>query len=596
MNSVWATGLLTLALVSQPSCIKKTLATSKNFVSQDGNTVIFSLSQNELEMGRFRLCKTPYGLNFGQDDAERRPLETEDFKRCKELNRQIARQSQPQFASVNVDASAVTPSETAVIDDFSEIKAPPKPEEATEVQGGEAAPPPSAPSGQDVKVTLETKVVRDEVHSFFSGSHLTPRCWYRFDRQGSGASADFISTDGRVRTLLNSKRLTRYSVSSANIVKSILADDTLRKMHLNVRSEEVLQAAEYNKNLKNVQGNQIYSILVGMAGATAINIPAAQLARLGALLRQGTAAANYEAGKILIEAKARQTGQQLQSPGRVKEKLEALIGRKQAFVDKIKKELADFKSSNGELLDPEKAADGALDAAQEGAKFQNTYLQATLNLEEKQLNAWHARLMSGADNGTATAAKTIDPSWLDNLSHQFGTWLSRGQRMCRTNLMWTGACMGAVSIALGQGTQFAIDKYTVLGFRNPTAADMEVSDLEMAANMFSSTKFNVELSRQDIELLAATNSDYSQSSTPFGIPLPQWGNRQVNRKNLGFIPILGDSPKSGIVCPVPAVAALIVGLEEPDGKKFQLLKKAMTEAGMTYIDSAIGDSSSTAAP
>jgi hypothetical protein len=144
--------------------------------------------------------------------------------------------------------------------------------------------------------------------------------------------------------------------------------------------------------------------------------------------------------------------------------------------------------------------------------------------------------------------------------------------------------MAAVTFGVQRATQFALDKYTILSYSRPTAADMEVEDLEMAANMFSSSKFNVEVNRNEIELLAAINTEASESRLPFGIPLQGWNNRALNRRNLGFIPILGDSPKSGIVCPTPAVAAQIAGLEEPDGRKFQLLKDAMTKAGMTYIE------------
>jgi hypothetical protein len=558
------------------------MATSENFVTKNGDTVIFSLSQNELEMGRFRLCKTPYGLNFGQDDAATMPARTPEFEACKRLNQQIARDSQPKFESVTVDSSSAnnTPAE---VEDFSTISTAPEPTENTEIQGSAAAP--QAPSsGEEVKVTLESRVVRDEVHSFFSGSHLTPRCWYRFDRKSSTISPDFLTSDGRKRTMLDSKRLTRYSISSASIVKSILADDKLRNMQFNVRSAEVLQAIDYNKNLQSVQSNQLYSWFIGFAGAGALKLTADQLASVGSLLRSGSSTAHLEIGKILADVSVRFRQGNATSTWAA-EALQKMIGSKTAFIKNISTELKDLTETNKAMFGdwiPGKGIADDISADVKHRMWRANFLHKTMKSEEQFLEVLKKRaastLSSDQLNNALTAVRRS--GFLDEISHFVGKSVSRAYRHCSSPI-GMGVCIAIATTTLQKATQFAVDRYTVLGYRPPTAVDMSVEDLEMAANMFSSSKFNIELSKQEIELLAATSDDYSNRPSGFAVP---FARTQASSKNLGFIPILGDSPKSGIVCPIPAVAAEIVRLEEPDGKKFQLLKDAMTKAGMTYLE------------
>jgi hypothetical protein len=592
----------TLVALSSGGCVKKTLSTSENFVSQDGSTVIFSLSQNELEMGRLRICKTAYGMHFGQAETDTRTTENATLRRCRELNAKIRRESQPSFDNVSVDRSDVT-EPIGKVDDFSSIKDVPKEGEAAEIQGGGVAPATSA-SAEDIQVKLETRVVRDEVHSFFSGTHLTPRCWYRFDRNPAkpNEGPDFLGSEGRARTLLNAKRLTRYSISSADVVKSILADEKLRNLKFNIRSEEVLQAAQYNANLTSIQGNQFYTWLVGFAGAGALKLTADQLASIGSALRGGTTEGFYEAGRILTTAIALSRNEK-PNPETSRALLTRILGQKKAFISGINDEIEQFVSDNSFLKGWKEGVSLPEDAvASNPQKIEHlNFLRRTLKNETKNIETWQRRLedfdeqllrsdqktaRSAGDDVSRVVASSGDDvlrnlqrsGAFDTVSHWTGKWLSRGYRMCN-GMIGLGVCLAIVGTGIKKGTEFAIDKYTLLGFKAPTAADMDQDDLQMAANMFSSSKFNVELTRQEIELLAATDQEYSTKPK-----ILDFGGRHSNRRNLGFIPILGDSPKSGSVCPTPIVAAEIVGLEEPDGKKFQLLRAAMKELGMTYID------------
>lgn len=589
----WFTAISVVALLAG-GCVKKTMATTNNFVTKDGETVIFSLSQNELEMGRFRLCMTPYGLYFGQDDTENRRVQTKQFADCQRINREIALASQPNFESISVDRAAAeaTPGQ---IDDFSTIKEAPKPGEAKEIQGSSAAP--QAPgNADDVKVTLSMREVRGEVHSFFTGSHLTPRCWYRFDKQPMSESGnksntgllqpDFLSSTGRTRTLLNSKRLTRYSISSANIVKSILADDRLRNMKFNVRSEEVLQAMEYNKNLENIQGNKFYTWLVGVAGAGALKLTAPQLSSISALLRSGTTTAYYEIGRIIADAAVQfNIGNK---DGKWSENtLQKILASKTGFINTVKAELDEFKNRNPDLAGYDPAKGTPPDASNDlkHKMWRVGFLQSTIDREEQFLEQLKARATSLNFSPKDIPAEYRTTSAFQKVSHFIGTGLSRLYRHCEGNVIGMVACLTIAGAALTQTTQFAIDKYTLLGFRSPTAEEMTVEDLEMAANMFSSSKFNIELSREEIELLAATNDVYSEKPRSFLSAMTGETGARSGNKSLGFIPIIGDNPGSGVVCPTPFVAAQIAGLPEPSGTKFQLLKDAMKKAGTSYLES-----------
>jgi hypothetical protein len=217
--------------------------------------------------------------------------------------------------------------------------------------------------------------------------------------------------------------------------------------------------------------------------------------------------------------------------------------------------------------------------------WQANYLQSTIDREKNFLVQLTRRAASIEDfDKLKLPANFPKTAAFDNISHFVGTSLSRLYRHC-DGLIGMGICIGIAGTTLTAATQFAVDKYTVLGFKAPTAEDMSVEDLEMAANMFSSSKFNIELSREEIELLAATNDTYSERPKSFLSAMTGSTSTNSGNKNLGFIPIIGDSPGSGVVCPTPFVAAQIVGLQEPSGTKFQLLRDAMKKAGMSYLES-----------
>jgi hypothetical protein len=244
-------------------CKLQSKSETSNLVGMDGDKakgMIFSISQDEAEVGMYRLCRGPEGQAYA------------GYTECLAVIKKYEQSNMPSFE--NAPAPTAATSNATLL--TAESETPPQQEQQpVSLQlATESSATTSTSSGlflegeggsTSVKVDIQEKVVEEVEDPLFTGNHTTPRCWYRYNIEEQ--FPDLFTRQGRSATFAKSIQLTTYSLKSSDIIQAMKADTNLKKIVLNIKDRDLMVAEKYNERLKGLTSNALWTMFNTTLGA-----------------------------------------------------------------------------------------------------------------------------------------------------------------------------------------------------------------------------------------------------------------------------------------------------------------------------------------
>jgi hypothetical protein len=237
-------------------CKLQSKSETSNLIGMDGGKakgMIFSISQDEAEVGMYRLCRGPEGEAYA------------GYAECLSVIKKYEQSNMPSFEAAPATTAAT--SSATLLTAESETPAQQEQQPVSLQLASDSSAKTSSSSGMflegepgstSVKVELEKKVVEEVEDPLFTGNHTTPRCWYRYNIEEQ--FPDLFTRQGRSATFAKSVQLTTYSLKSSDIIQAMKADTNLKKIVLNIKDRDLMVAEKYNERLEAFTSNALWTM------------------------------------------------------------------------------------------------------------------------------------------------------------------------------------------------------------------------------------------------------------------------------------------------------------------------------------------------